>query len=80
MAKVGQIRVLTPGEDAERLLACLRGKAEPYGVGVGPNEDGRVQTTDLGDSTDDLRAFISAQLDECATELRLRWSDFLSVP
>ena len=79
--KVATIVIQRPGENAGRLFACLRSKAEPFGVGVAEEPDGGtdVQVTDLGDRVSDLSGFLVERLDECGSETGLEWREHLNV-
>jgi hypothetical protein len=79
MASVRNVRVREPGERAERLLDCLRAKADDYKIGVEAGTEGTLMASDRGGSADDLSAFLRAQLDGCAETLGYDWRPYIFV-
>jgi hypothetical protein len=74
VGSVGRIRVREEGERAQRLLHCLRARAGEHNVRIEAGTSGTLMVDDLGGWTDDLAAFLRAQLDVCSIDLPYDWT------
>jgi hypothetical protein len=78
VSSVGSITIRQSGEQADRLVSCLRAKAQSYSLGM-EEASGEIMVVDRGGHADNMRAFLQERLDACARDLGFDWRAYLAI-
>jgi hypothetical protein len=70
---------VTEGEEADRLIKCLKDKADPLDVVVDRYVPTKIDVHDPPQSVGDLRTFLVRELDQCGREHAIDWRAHLRI-